>query len=89
MSWSVAATGKAPAVMTEIARQFAAQAKCVDPEEDVRQAAIAILATAITSQDAGTAIRVMASGHQSTSYPEKRVSNSLTITIEPLYQFFE
>jgi hypothetical protein len=33
MSWGVGAIGKASAVRTEIAKQFAGGHKCVDPEE--------------------------------------------------------
>lgn len=33
MSWGVGAIGKASAVRTEIAKQFASSHKCVDPQE--------------------------------------------------------
>lgn len=90
MSWSVQAIGKAPAVAAEIAKQFASQSKCSEPEETVRQAAMALVTASIEAQDAATVVlKVEASGSQSTDFKTMAYRNQLKITIEPLYGFIE
>ena len=89
MSWSVAANGKQPAVKAEIARQFENGGKCSEPEETVRQAAKAVVLAAINATDASYPIKVSASGSQSGDYGKRIFSNSLTITIEPIWSWLE
>jgi hypothetical protein len=57
MSWSVGATGKAAAVGKAIAKQFADAGKCVEPEESIRQAALAVISAAIAGQAGAVAVR--------------------------------
>jgi hypothetical protein len=90
MSWSVGAIGKASAVATEIAKQFTNGSKCAEPEESIRQAAASLIATSLGAQtDPSKAVKVQASGSQSEDYTTKLVSNSLSISIEPVYGFVE
>jgi hypothetical protein len=44
MSWSVSATGRAPAVAVEIAKQLAS--KCAQPEETVKNSLGVVIAVA-------------------------------------------
>jgi hypothetical protein len=87
MSWSVGAIGKAAAVRTSIAKQFEGT-KCVEPEETVRKAAAALIDAALGAQSSATAVKVLASGSQSSS-STSGVSNSLMISVEPQYGFVE
>jgi len=89
MSWSVGATGKAAAVAKAIAKQFADAGKCVEPEETVRQAALSVISAAINGQGPKAAVTVNASGHQSGLPGTNEVSNTLTISVQPLYGFIE
>jgi len=89
MSWSVGAVGKAPAVRAAIAKQFAGQGKCTEPEETVRQAAISIIDAALAGQGDPVAVRVIASGSQGKAYPTEAITNNLSIAIEPLFVFVE
>lgn len=89
MSWVVSAVGRTPAVLLEIAKQFANGSKCTEPEEGVRQAAAQLLGAAIGAQDPSVIIRVGASGSQSIDYKTNAVRNSLNISVEPLYGFVE
>jgi FlaG/FlaF family flagellin (archaellin) len=90
MSWGIGYVGKAPAVRTQCATEFANN-PCAEPEETVRQAAAAVIDAALASQDASNVVRVAASGSQSfKNYTDQTgVTNSLSITIEPLYGFLE
>lgn len=77
----------------EIVRQTS-QSKCNEPEETVRQAALAVIAAAIAAQDPASAVKVSASGSQSEKYDSNGqrtgvFTNSLSISIEPLYGFVE
>ena len=88
MSWSVNAIGKSAAVAASIEKQFAAHF-CNEPEETVRQSARATIASALAAQTkSNTAVKVMASGSQS-SYGTDGFTNNLSITIEPQYGFVE
>lgn len=89
MSWSVAATGKAPAVCVAIAKQFAGQSKCLEPEEGVRQAAASLIDASLRVQDTSAVVKVSASGHQTTNYQTNASSNYLSILIEPQHGFLE
>ena len=92
MSGGVGAIGKSAAVATEIAKQFANGGKCVEPEEGIRQQAAILVGAAIAAQDPTTAIKVSASGSQSTIYKDGKAAgfqNNLNITVEPQYGFVE
>jgi hypothetical protein len=91
MSWSVAAVGKAAAVKTEIARQFAVGSKCLEPEETVRQSAAVVMDAALAAQDPTMAVKASASGSMTFKNWDNRTggSNNLSISIEPLYGFIE
>jgi hypothetical protein len=93
MSWSVGGIGKAKALAAKIENDFANTTACAEPEETVRQAARAVIAAALAGQHESKAIKVSASGSMSNyaEWPstEAKVSNSLTITVEPQYGFVE
>jgi len=89
MSWSVQAIGKAGAVGMEIAKQFDLGGKCAEPEETIRQSARVLVMAAIGAQDKSKAVKVTASGSQSTDHATKAVSNVLNISVEPLWNFVE
>lgn len=89
MSWSVVAHGRAGAVRKEIARQFASGSKCTEPEETVRQAAIAIMDAALAAQQPTAVVKASASGSQSGDYSKQLFNNQLNITVEPQYGFLE
>lgn len=89
MSWSVSAIGKQPAVKAEIARQFEVGGKCSEPEESVRQAAKATVLAAIDATNPSYPLKISASGSQSGDYSKKIFSNSLTISIEPVWNWLE
>ena len=81
MSWSVSAIGKAPAVKTAVAEQFAGQ-KCDEPEETLKQSAAALIAAELDAQDPTIAVKVSAWGSQ--EYTTKAVYY-LNIAIEPQF----
>jgi hypothetical protein len=83
VSWSVSAIGKAPAVKTAVAEQFAGQ-KCDEPEETLKQSAAALIAAALDAQDPTIAVKVSALGSQSRKYTTKAVTY-LNIAIEPQF----
>jgi hypothetical protein len=91
MSWSVGAFGRAEKVRVSIADQFSKSSACVDPEEGVRQAAAKLIDTALAAQDPQFAIEVSASGSQSFKDWQAKtgVSNTLSISIVPKYNFVE
>jgi hypothetical protein len=94
MSWSVSAVGKPKAVAASIAAQFATSHKCAEPEESIRQSTASTLAAAIEAQDPDSAVSVSAGGSQSEKYgPDgKRTgvfTNSLSVSVQPLYGFVE
>lgn len=89
MSWSVQAVGKAPAVALKIESDFTAMSKCMEPEEGVKQAVRAAISVALAAQDPKTAVKVSASGSQSTNYPDNTFRNQLSVSVEPMYGFVE
>jgi hypothetical protein len=88
MSWSVAAIGKSSAVRAAIANQFANGSKCAEPEETIRQAAAAVIDKALEAQAEATAVKVSASGSQSSSGGIV-TNNSLSIMVDPMWGFVE
>jgi hypothetical protein len=92
MSWSVSAIGKPAAVAAKVKEDLAGY-KCVDPEEDVKHAAGAVILHALKAQAPDTAVRVNASGHQGTMYgPDGKstgIHNTLRIEVEPIHGFVE
>lgn len=91
MSWSVGAIGKAPAVRKAIAEQCAS-AYCSEPEETVRKSAVATLDAALAAQGDSIIVKVSASGSQGQETKNDgtaQFKNSLSIQIEPQYNFVE
>jgi hypothetical protein len=86
MSWSVSGFGKAPAVAAKIAAEIS-QYKCIEPEEAVKQAVGVALAAALGAQDPRAVVNVTASGHQ--GQDSGRISNTLKVSVEPVYGFVE
>jgi hypothetical protein len=93
MSWSVAGIGKAPAVAEKIEKDFTNASPCSEPEETARQAARAVIAAALAGQDPSRVVSVNANGSMSNSadWPSTvaKISNSLSITVQPQYGFVE
>lgn len=86
MSWSVGATGKAPTVAEQIAKQFENGSKCAEPEETIRQAAKKLIETSLEAQDPAKDVQVSAYGSQSVydvGSPNATFRNSLSISITP------
>jgi len=93
MSWSVSAIGKSQAVAAAIEKQFTSSGACAEPEETVRQAARALIAQALSSEDASAVVSVSANGSQSSTYTDGKwgppYTNQLKIEIQPQYGFVE
>ena len=93
MSWSVAAIGKVTAVRAELERQFASLSKCVEPEETVKQNVRSSLASALSGFKDDFAVKVGASGSQQKDYSDPKnpvaMSNSLNVSVEPIWNFVE
>lgn len=90
MSWSVMAIGRPAAVAASVAKTTAA-IKCVEPEETIKNAIAGAIATALGAFPPTYAVRVEASGSQSTPDHTKpaEISNSLSVKIEPIWGFVE
>lgn len=86
MSWSVSAVGKPTAVAAKCQEELT-RFKCIDPEEGVKLAAASTIAAALAAQNPQSAVKVMASGHQSGT--GETATNTLNISVEPLYGFVE
>ncbi len=93
MSWSVQAVGKSDKVAEAIEAQFAGLSKCSEPEETVKQSVRAAVAASLAAQIPATAVKVSASGSQSSYRDHKdapvRVQNTVSVSIEPLWGFVE
>lgn len=87
MSWSISATGKAPAVAAHVAKSIA-ESKCQEPEETIKNAVGAILATALAAYPAGRGVKVSAAGSQSRD-GNGNATNSLSVMLEPVLGFVE
>ena len=87
MSWSVSAVGKAPAVAEKIAT--GTNHKCSEPEETIKNAVAAAIATALTAFPADGVVRVEASGSQQTDTATGKAVNSLKVNVEPVWGFVE
>jgi hypothetical protein len=89
MSWGIAGgLGKAGAMRAAVAKQFAMQGKCSEPEETIKQAAAQIVDAALAGQDPNQVVEVSASGSQSTNGVAV-VCNMLNIAVTPRYGFIE
>jgi hypothetical protein len=80
-------------VVEKIAQQLSSYT-CLEPEEQVKQAAGVALAAALEAQDPAGCVRVSAGGHQAPVYDEKgqptgRYQNNLQITVEPIQGFVQ
>ena len=91
MSWSVQALGKPAAVAVAIDDQFTSGGECHEPEESIRQAARALIATALGAQTGAGAVKVGAYGSQSSFRRGDAVvtTNQLQITVELVVGFVE
>jgi len=88
MSWSVSAVGKAGAVASDVAKQFSSAPKCPAPEETIRQAAAALLATVLAAQSGSQALKISAWGSTVLDANGKSVASSqLSITVDPIIGF--
>lgn len=87
MSWSLNAVGRPEAVKAKIAAD-ASQNKCSEPEESIKQSAVAAICLAVGSYAPDTVVTVRASGSQ---YVDRSVVkyNQLSVSIEPVHGFTE
>ena len=85
MSWSVNKTGDCAEVSAEIVAHLS-RFQCVDPEEGVKKAAVALIVAALAAQGPATKVTVAANGHQSGSEEYPPVRNTLRIDIQPQYE---
>lgn len=91
MSWHVQAIGRASAVAAKLAEDFP-RVKCQEPEETIKAAVASIVATALAAFGPTDAVKVTASGSQSTAASTDGPTtyiNSLSVSIEPLWGFVE
>jgi hypothetical protein len=93
MSWSVSAVGKSDAVARKLAAEFETIEKNVQgPEVEVVKGAAASIAATLAAQVPAAAVKVSASGSQSSmgqSGAPTKYTNSCSIAIEPLHGFVE
>ncbi len=93
MSWSFHALGKPMAVLQKARKDL--HYPCAEPEESIKQKFLNILEVSLISFPEVSAIKVVASGSQSSAYDTEgksvpdRFINSLSITIEPVWGFVE
>lgn len=91
MSWSVSAFGKASAVATKVAEDFA-RIKCSEPEETIKTAVASAVATALAAFPPNYVVRVDASGSQScpdSSKAPNEKTNQLKVEVAPIWGFLE
>jgi hypothetical protein len=89
MSWSVSAIGKASAVASKLAVDFAS-VKCSEPEETIKSGVAGAVAVALAAFPPNYAVRVEAYGSQScpdSSKAPNEKTNSLNVKIEPVWGF--
>ena len=93
MSWSYSATGKPQAIL-ENARIELNRINCAEPEQTIKNKVLHILETSLLAMPENSAVRITASGSQSTAWagaPLKEVqgkfTNSLKLEIEPIWNF--
>jgi len=88
MSWSITAVGRPAAVLAKVTAE-AAKIKCREPEETIKAIVVEAVRTALSAYPDNFAVRVEASGSQSTgNFPiNDKYVNTLRVSIEPLYDF--
>jgi hypothetical protein len=85
MSWSISKIGFAGVVAAKVAEDVR-RIKCAEPEESIKNSVGAALVAALEAYPGDFAVRVEATGSQSTSM-EGFTVNNLSVKIEPLYGF--
>jgi len=89
MSWSVSAIGKPAAVAAKVAAAFAG-IKCMEPEDTIKNSVASAVEAALKAFPETSAVRVEASGSQSTDGKQPGVAvNQLSVKIDPLWGFCE
>jgi len=91
MSWSVSRLGRAHAVAAALEIDFAAY-KCSEPEETIKKSVATAVAAALAAFPSAYAVRVEASGSQSTpdfGKAPNEATNQLTVKIEPIWGFLD
>jgi len=88
MSWYITAVGRPMPVLEAVTAQANA-VTCMEPEQSIKATVVAILGQALAAYPPGAAVRVKASGSQSTGHDGKDAINSLELNIEPLFGFVE
>lgn len=88
MSWSVNAIGRAHAVAAKVDKELA-NSRCSEPEETLKGIIGSAIAAALAAFPSDYAVKVVAMGSQScpsAANPEEK-TNSLSLTIEPIWGF--
>ncbi len=94
MSWSCHLIGKAPRVAEAVVEALA-KVKCSEPEESIKTKVGEIVAASIAAMPEAAAVKIEAMGSQSQAYDSAgktvpgKVTNSLTLKIEPIWGFVE
>lgn len=93
MSWSFSAIGKAAAVAKK-ARADLERIKCAEPEETIKAGVIAMIEATCSAMPEASAVKIVASGSQSTAYVDNKpadgkYTNNLRLDIEPIWGFVE
>lgn len=86
MSWSFYGMGK-PEALAKKAREDMTCQKCSEPEESIKDMALAIIEKSLMAMPAASAVRIQASGSQSKD--ERGATNTFKLDIEPIYGFVE
>lgn len=85
MSWSFNATGKPAAVIAKLKTDLTRN-KCVEPEESIKSAVIAIVEQSLSGFPEDHPVEVSASGSQSSPTAGKPV-NQLKLDIKPIWNY--
>jgi hypothetical protein len=85
MSWSVRAVGRAKAVADKVSKEIAG-IKCAEPEESIKNAVGAIVATTLAAFPDDSAVEIDLSGSQWKD-GDKGTMNDLNVKVRPIYGF--
>ena len=89
MSWSITLHGRPARVIESAKNQLGAQ-KCMEPEESIKGKVLEIIEACLSAYGDGTAVKLQASGSQyNPDLNDKQKLNSLSLSIEPLWNFLE
>lgn len=87
MSWGISKSGRASAVATAL-EEAAKKNPCSEPEETIRQEALATAVKALRSMPPNTPVVFEGSGSQST-LSDGTSTNQLVVSLKPIWGFLE